>query len=168
MNGLTSDLYCAAHLSDDRGTVRRGPALVSGTTMKSQCAEEPTTPAVQSVCDVVSVKGSHCDFCGANRAWWRYKTSGGRWLACEPCHALIERGDAHSLARRGADCYGRRHKLAGKWSVAGVAAIANLQAGFWQGRYGPAHGVARRYIRNRATGTTAWGLYDREPTGSRA
>jgi hypothetical protein len=54
-----------------------------------------------------------CDFCGSASPAWEYpcesftvpgippgKSTGG-WIACDDCHAVIEKNDREALARRG-------------------------------------------------------------------
>lgn len=64
--------------------------------------------------------------------------SRGGWAACNPCHALIERGDRDRLARRSAKRMLKKQNLVGVMSLSdAIAHIRRIQDQFWSHREGP-------------------------------
>jgi hypothetical protein len=93
-----------------------------------------------------------CDFCSSRDVAWTYParnisledinaTSMGAWLACNACHALVERGDRGALVER---AFTAPLLQALAEDARSIAFVQRLQAGFFANRLGPAERVERR------------------------
>ena len=92
-----------------------------------------------------------CDFCSLPAPAWRYPvldidhrapdgrvlfTSVGDWLACDPCHMLIETNSMPELAQRAIDRWNLINYP--KTTQLGKAVVAGFHERFVQHRRGPA------------------------------
>ena len=81
------------------------------------------------------VRAMCCDFCGSLMPRWRYPAE-REWLACEKCHAAIQRDDREALLDR-VSLIPVPRTLPDRYAPKTLERARRLHCEFWETRTGP-------------------------------